>query len=405
MGGNAVIAQSGGPTAVINSSCAGIIQEALKSSSIEQVYGAINGILGMLREKMIDLSRVNAETQSILKTTPSSALGSCRYKLSEKEYDRLLDVIKAHNIRYFFCIGGNDSMDTANKVSILAEKVGYAIRVIGVPKTVDNDLVKTDHCPGYGSIARWWAMAARDAGRDTEAIYTSDPVKILETMGRDSGWITASTALAREKEGDAPHLIYLPERPLIIDRFIEDVRSVYQRKGYCVIAVCEGIKDEKGNTIVESASKLDMDTFGHAQRGGVGDYLSRVIASRLGVKARCDKPGTIQRISGMCVSETDLEEAFMVGEMAVRYSLEGVSGKMVTLKRGMGKKYKCVTGLAPLSEVANLKRNMPDSFINEMGNDVTEEFVKYVMPLIGGPLPPYARLERKFIEQRLGKFE
>ena len=402
MKGNVLIAQSGGPTPVINSSCYGIIKEAYKHrEAIGKIYGALNGILGVLNEEMIDLEKEDATMIELLKRTPSSALGSCRYKLTEKDYNRLLEVIVAHNIRYCFFIGGNDTMDTANKVDKLEKEHNYELRVIGVPKTIDNDLMGTDHCPGYPSVARWLAIAVRDAGLDTKAIYTADTVKVIETMGHNSGWLTAATALARDEPGDPPHLIYLPERPFDEDIFLSDVKRVYDQLGYVVITVCEGLKGKDGRTIVESRRKLNVDSFGHAQRGGIADYFCNMIDDKLGIKARSDKPGTIQRVSMMCASEVDLEEACEVGKVAVELALQGKSGFMITLERPLGKKYKCTTGRIKLEGVANLTRMVPDEFMNKDGNDVTEEFIEWARPLIRPGLPEYARLKRILIKKKL----
>lgn len=402
MKGNVLIAQSGGPTAVINSSCCGIIQEALQhGEEIGEIYGAVNGILGVLHEEMLNLKKEDVAVIELLKRTPSSALGSCRYKLTEKDYNRVLEVLEAHDIRYCFFIGGNDTMDTADKVNKLAKEHDYELRVIGVPKTVDNDLVGTDHCPGYPSTARWLAIAVRDAGLDTKAIYTTDTIKIIETMGRDSGWLTAATALARDEIGDPPHLIYLPERPFSEEKFLLDVKRVYGQLGYVVITVCEGLKDKEGRTLVESKVKADIDTFGHAQRGGIADFLCNLIKDKLGIKARFDKPGTIQRVSMMCASEVDLEEGYEAGKAAVEQAAQGKSGYMITLERVPSDEYKCIIGLIMLEHVANLKRLVPDEFINEDGNDVTKEFLEWARPLIRPGLPKYARLKRVLVKKKL----
>jgi len=403
MKGNVLIAQSGGPTAVINASCAGIVQEALKHrKEIGDVYGAVNGILGVLKEELLDLKQEDAGTIELLKRTPASALGSCRYKLSDKDYDRVLSVLKAHDIRYSFFIGGNDTMDTASKVNQLARQAGYELRVIGVPKTVDNDLVGTDHCPGYPSVARWLAIAVRAAGLDTKAIYTSDPVKIIETMGRDSGWITAATALARETPDDPPHLIYLPERPFVREKFISDVKKVYEKTGYAVIAVCEGLRDPEGKILVESKAKVDVDAFGHIQLGGVADFLSNVIKTDLGIKARFDKPGTIQRVSMVCASEVDIEEAYEAGRTAVDKAIRGETGYMISLQRTPGKKYQCTMGMVELGKVANVRRTVPDEFISQDGTDMTPAFIDWLRPLIKPGLPAYAHLKRLRVEKRVG---
>ena len=396
---NVLMAQSGGPTAVINSTICGIIQESVRHPEIGGVYGAVNGVLGILDEKLIDMRKEDPSTIDGLRTTPSSALGSCRYRVKEEDYERILNVFKAYNIGYFFYTGGNDSMDTAHKIDALMNQEGCDVRVIGVPKTIDNDLVKTDHCPGYGSVSRFNAIATRDAGRDTDAIYVSDTVKIIETMGRDTGWITASTALAKEAPDDAPHLIYLPERPFTIEKFLEDVEKVYKRLGRVVITTCEGLKDENGEHITSSTSRIDKDGFGHAQLGGVADYLCKLVSKNLKIKARFDKPGTIQRTSIVCASRTDLEEAYLVGKDAVKRATEGKSGYMVTLERIKDEKYRCKTDLAKLEDVANGIKKVPDRFINKEGNFVTPEFIEYARPLIGDPLPGYVRLKGMLVER------
>lgn len=398
---NLLVAQSGGPTAVINSSVCGVVTEAMRQQRISGIYGAINGILGVLREELVDLREEAPLSIWKLRGTPSAALGSCRYKLRREDFKRVMEVLAAHDVGYFVYAGGNDSMDTAHKVAMLASEKKYDLKVMGVPKTVDNDLLVTDHCPGYGSVARFNAMAARDSSLDTEAIYTADTVKIIETMGRDTGWITASTALARENADDGPHLIYLPERPFVAENFFEDVQSVYKRLGRVVICVCEGLRDEAGEFVTASKRALDTDSFGHKQLGGVGDYLVNLVASKLKIKARYDKPGTIQRVSGFCMSQVDVEEAYRVGQAAVSKAIEGESDKMLTLVRRDGKEYHCETGLVDLEKVAFGRKPVPDEFINRQSNFVTPEFLEYVRPLIGGSLPEYARLRRKVLEKRL----
>ncbi len=399
--GNLVVAQSGGPTAVINSSLVGVIQEAQKHNEITGVYGALHGIEGILYENLIDMNRESAENIEKIKRTPSAALGSCRHKLSDEEYERIIEVFKAHDIRYFIYIGGNDSMNTAYKVGKMTSEMGYELAGMGVPKTIDNDLGFTDHCPGYGSVARWIAASVRDAGFDTEAIGVVDNVKVVEIMGRNAGWITAASALAKEKETDAPHLIYIPERPLTIEKILSDVEEWYKRIGHCVIAICEGAKGTDGQTLKASAKSIDTDSFGHVQMGGVAEYVCNVISENLKIKARHDKPGTIQRMSMALVSEVDLAEAYMVGQKAVQHAIDGVRGKMVSLVREEGKEYKCGTGLVDLDKVADAEKVIPDEYINESGNGVTEEFIKYARPLIGGPLLEYARFEKHAVSKKL----
>ena len=399
--GKAVFAQSGGPTAVINSSICGAIEEARKHKEIVAMYGSIHGILGVLHENMIDLNRESPRTISLLRQTPSSSLGSSRYKLKEEDYDRILKVLAAHDIRYFFIAGGNDSMDTANRVFKMAREKGYELSVMGLPKTVDNDLPITDHCPGYGSVARWLALSVRDAGLDTEAIYTSDTIKVVETMGRNAGWITAATALARQRPNDAPHIILLPEIPFSRDKFLSDVERVYRKLGYALITCCEGLRDENGDYLTASQRSLDTDRFGHRQLGGVGETLCGIIADGLKIKARADKPGTIQRVSALLASPVDVAEAYATGAQAVRHAVEGKSGWMVTLEREPGAEYACKTGIVSLEEVANREKKVPREFINAEGTGVTGAFLEYVTPLIGGPLPEYARLEKHFVKKRL----
>ncbi|MGQ0551159.1 MAG: 6-phosphofructokinase, partial [Armatimonadota bacterium] len=389
-------------TAVINSSLAGVVLEALEHEAIEDIFGMVHGVEGLLREQLIDLGGQSAATIAGLRGTPSAALGSGRYKLTDADYERLLGKLAAYNIRYFIYIGGNDSADTAARLGRLAAERGYDLRVMSVPKTVDNDLVETDHCPGYGSVARWLAIAVRDAGLDTEAIGVVDTVKVVETMGRNTGWITAATALARDHDDAAPHLIYLPERPLVRDRFLADVERVYRRLGHAVIAVCEGLRDERGEYVSASGRAVDVDRFGHKQLGGVAGVLCALVTEGLGLKARWDKPGTIQRVSMVAVSPVDLEEAYEVGRAAVRHAVGGQDGTMVTLVRVSSDPYRWTTGLAPLERVANAERSVPDEFIAADGNDVTEAFLMYARPLIGGPLPPYVRLERTRVAQRTG---
>jgi 6-phosphofructokinase len=396
---NLLIAQSGGPTAAINSSVCGIIVEAEQRGNIDGIYGAINGILGVLNEELVDLRQEDRTTILNLRKTPSAALGSCRYKLSERDYTKLMEVFAAHNISYFLYAGGNDSMETAHQVAKLAAERNYDLHVMGVPKTVDNDLMVTDHCPGYGSVARFNAIAVRDSGLDTEAIYTTDTVKIIETMGRDTGWITASTALGRDGLDSAPHLIYLPERPFVSGKFLEDVKSVYDRLGRVVICVCEGLKDEKGEFVKASTKKIDTDKFGHSQLGGVADYLVNLISENLNLKARYDKPGTIQRVSMTCASQTDLEEAYRVGQIAISKAVDGETDKMVTLVRKGSDPYVCETGLVELEKVALRTKKVPNEFISKDSNFVSKEFLEYAKPLIGGPLPEYAHLKKKIIEK------
>jgi 6-phosphofructokinase len=415
---NAIVAQSGGPTAVINSSACGVIQQAVKSNKIDRIFGATNGILGVLKEDLFDISAEKADIIEALKQTPSAAIGSCRYKLksledSKADYERILDVFKAHNIRYFFYAGGNDSMDTADKINNLAAETGYELTCMGIPKTIDNDLACTDHCPGYGSVAKYVATCAMEAGKDTEALYTTDTCTILEVMGRNAGWIAAATGLARRCDEDAPHLIYLPETAFTLDKFIKDVKEVLKRFGRVFIVAGEGLKDKDGNYITAEAGAFAKDSFGHVQLGGVAEILKAAIEKELGIKARFNKLGTNQRSAMHFASLTDVNEAYMCGQMAVKHALEGKNGKMVTLIREETPQYKCTTGLAELSDVANGEKKVPPEFINKKGNHVTDVMLDYVRPLVQGQapitigtngLPVFMRFERKPLEKKLPKY-
>ena len=415
---NAIVAQSGGPTAVINSSACGVIQEAVKSGKIGSVFGATNGILGVLGEDLFDISAEKPQTIEALKQTPAAAIGSCRYKLksleeSKADFERILDVFGAHNIRYFFYAGGNDSMDTADKVNKLAADSGYELVCIGIAKTVDNDLAFTDHCPGYASVAKYVATCAAEAGRDTEALYTTDTCTILEVMGRNAGWIAAATGLAQQYPEDAPHLIYMPEAAFSFEKLIADVKGVLKELGRVFIVAGEGLKDENGNYVTADSGAFSKDSFGHVQLGGVADMLKAVIEKEIGIKARFNKLGTNQRSAMHFASLTDVNEAYMCGQAAVKAALNGENGKMITLVREDEPEYKCTTGLAQLSDVANGEKKVPKEYINDSGNGITEAMRDYVRPLVQGEapisigengVPVFMRFERKPLERKLPKY-
>lgn len=417
--GNAVVAQSGGPTTVINASACGVIQECLRQPAIGAVYGASSGIMGILQEDLFDLRAEPAETIEGLRRTPSSAIGSCRYKLGDLskdrgQYERILDVFRAHDIRYFFYIGGNDSMDTADKVSRLARELNYDLRVMGVPKTIDNDLVPTDHCPGFGSTAKYLAACTMEAGRDTEAMYTVDTITILEAMGRNTGWLAASAGLARRSEEDAPHLIYVPEIPFQAERFLQDVRGVLKRLGRAFIVASEGLVTEKGEYLSAGAGQFATDMFGHKQLGGVADFLQQLIEKEIGVKARYNKLGTNQRNAMHFASKTDSDEAYMCGQEAVRQAASGTTGFMVTLVRQSSQPYRCGTGLAPLTEAANGVKKLPREYLDEAGTGISQKMRDYASPLIRGEvpikigddgLPEFVRFKRQSVASKLAKFE
>jgi 6-phosphofructokinase len=385
----------------MNSSLVGILREAAGHDEIEGVYGALFGIQGLLDEALIDLERENPATIQGLSHTPAAALGSCRYRLGIEDCERALEILKVHNVRYFFYIGGNDSAETAHRIAQLAREQGYELYVISLPKTIDNDLVETDHCLGYGSVARFVAMATMDASRDTEAMRLLEPIKIIEVMGRDAGWIAAAAALAKTSEEDAPHLIYVPERPLIPERFLGEVQEVYRQFGYVVAVMSEMVRQKDGTLLVVPDEGPEKDPFGHPRPSSPARLLCQLIRSELGLRPRFDKPGTIQRTAMAYASSTDLEEADLTGRMAVRYALQGESDCMVTLVREPGDSYRCSTGLVPLAKVAKAVKTLPDEYINLEGNFVTEAFLEYARPLIGGPLPTYAHLQKVPVERRL----
>ncbi|NIM95978.1 MAG: diphosphate--fructose-6-phosphate 1-phosphotransferase [Anaerolineales bacterium] len=407
--GNLVIGQSGGPTPVINASLAGILQKATKHTSFLNIFGLVHGIEGALKEDMIDLRQEPSQTIDLLATTPSSILGSCRHKLSEEDYERILKVFIAHEVQYFIYIGGNDSMDTCHQISELASANGYELYVAGVPKTIDNDLTHTDHSPGYGSAAKFVATSTRDAGLDLEAMGTFDDVTILETMGRNSGWLAASSVLAKECEDDAPHLVYVPEVSFDEDRFLSDVSEVHGKLGRVFVVVCEGIRDDTGRFIGEHVvTPTDKDQFGHtlvALTAGVASYLSNLVRERTGLQSRFLRPGLIGRDFSASVSEIDRQEALMVGRKAVDYLVEGDTAFMVTLNRQSNNPYSSDTDKVPLVDVANKEKTLPGEYINKTTNMITQSFIEYALPLIDGPLPPTARLKGVRVPKFLNLFK
>jgi len=412
--GNVLVGQSGGPTSVINASVAGIIAEALNHDCIEEIYGALNGVLGILQEDLVDLAAESQQQIRALRHTPGAALGTCRYKLKkQQDFERVLEVFKAHNIRYFFYIGGNDSQDTADKIAKLAQQQGYDLRVIGVPKTIDNDLPVTDHCPGYGSVIKYLATTVREIACDNEAMGQGDLVSIIEVMGRSAGWIAAGTSLAKRRDHphDPPHLVLLPEIPFAEEKVLEDVRRVLKREKYCMIVVAEGLVDTDGNYLAADSA---TDAFGHAKLGGAGDALGQIIEAAIPTaKVRVAKPGLMQRAAAHAASKTDADEAFMAGQAAVRAAVGGETGKMVTLVRGETEHYTCETGLAPLTEIANGVKKLPREWINEDGVSMNFQFLRYAQPLIVGELtlpsdagvPIFARLDKRRSDKILPSYE
>lgn len=397
--GNVLVAQSGGPTAVINASLAGVVTEALNHGCIEEIYGGLNGIQGILNEELIDLAEESQQAIRGLRYTPASALGSCRHKVtSQEEYERVLQVFQAHNIRYFFYIGGNDSQDTASKISKLAQERGYGLRVIGIPKTVDNDLPITDHCPGYGSVIKYIATTVKEIALDNESMGKHDFVSIVEVMGRNAGWITAGASLAKRRNevDDPPHLILMPEVRFDPQVFVARVQEVLRKSPYCMVVVGEGLTDQDGNYLAAGGSQ---DSFGHSALGGVGEYLRDLVEQHLGgVKARSCKLGIAQRAAAHCASQTDNDEAFLAGSAAVKAAIGGETDKMVTLIRTESDFYGCETGLANLDDVANAEKPFPTQWINEDGVSINFQFFKYANPLIQGEVQvPYENGTPKYM--------
>ena len=402
--GNVLVAQSGGPTAVINASLAGIITEALNHDCIEEIYGGLNGIEGILNEQIIDLAEESQQTVRGLRFTPGSALGTCRYKLkSEQDYAKLIEVFKKYNVRFFFYIGGNDSQDTTNRIDKYAKENGYALRAIGVPKTVDNDLPMTDHCPGYGSIVKYLSTLIRELALDHESMGNHDLVSIVEVMGRDAGWIAAGTSIAKRRNvlEDPPHIILLPEVAFNAEYFISQVQECLKKNKYCLVVASEGLADANGNYV--ASGEAQQDSFGHSKLGGVGEYLEELVSKGIaGVKARSSKPGHVSRAASHCSSLTDSNEAFLCGQVAVKSAVDGHSGVMVTLVRGDTEKYTCETVLTELDKVANVVKHFPENWIGEDKISINYQFNKYILPLLQGEvqvpyengMPAYVRLAK-----------
>jgi 6-phosphofructokinase 1 len=413
---NAFYAQSGGVTAVINATACGLIQEARRHpEKIGKVFAGRDGIIGALTEDLIDTSLESDEAIARLRHTPGGAFGSCRYKLKSLEqhraqYERLIEVFKAHDIGYFFYNGGNDSMDTAWKVSQIAEKMGYPVVCVGVPKTVDNDLPHTDCCPGFGSVAKYVATSIREAGYDVASMArTSTKIFVLEVMGRHAGWITAACGLASESIGEPPHILLFPEVPFDPERFLARVDECVKQYGYCTVAVSEGLSDAAGKLIAESGTK---DAFGHSQLGGVGQIVAQLIKDKLGYKYHWALADYLQRSARHLASKTDLEQAHALGVAAVDLALQGKNAVMATICRLADAPYRWEIGDAPLAEIANVERKMPPEFISPDGFHITDACRAYLQPLIIGEEPPpyrnglpdYVRLKNIAAPKKLETF-
>ena len=391
--GNAVVGQSGGPTAAINATLAGVIKGALDAKEagyIKTLYGMRNGIEGFLEERFVDLTArfEGGRDLETLKATPAAALGSCRKKMKSPEldpdtYKKIFDIFKKYDIRYFFYIGGNDSMDTVSKLSQYAKDNDYEICVVGVPKTIDNDLMATDHTPGFGSAAKFVATTLKEMQRDI-SVYTLDAVTIVEIMGRDAGWLTASAALPLISGGMAPDLIYLPEKTFDADKFIESVKAALKKHPAVLVAVSEGIRYADGTYVGASTAKGDLDAFGHVRLSGAGKNLEWLVKDKIGCKVRSVELNLPQRAAGHILSATDISESFGVGKGAVEAALNGNTGIMMTIERVSADPYKSSVGYAEIAKIANEVRHVPDEFINENHDGITEEGIKYLAPLIMG---------------------
>ena len=412
---NAFYAQSGGVTAVINASACGVIETARQhKDKIGKVYAGRNGIIGALTEDLIDTSKESARNITALRHTPGGAFGSCRYKLkgieeNRAQYERLIEVFKAHNIGYFFYNGGGDSQDTAHKVSQISEELGYPITCVGIPKTVDNDLPITDNCPGFGSVAKYVAVSTREAACDVASMAkTSTKIFVMEVMGRHAGWIAAAAGLAREEEGDAPHIILFPEVAFVKDKFLKRVNSTVKKHGYCVIVVSEGVKYKDGKFLTDSGTK---DAFGHAQLGGVAPMLANMITTELGHKHHWAVADYLQRSARHIASKTDVDQAYALGKAAVEMALKGKNAVMPAIIRTSSKPYRWKIGEAALADVANVEKMMPKSYISRNGFEITDACREYLAPLIKGEdyppykngLPQYARMKNVAVAKKLKK--
>ena len=379
MEGNLLVVHGGGPTAVLNASLYGVIREAQKNPDIRKIYGAIGGSEAILTENFLDMGKLEDEKIELLLQTPGTAIGSSRFPLEQEQYEAMVDILKKNDIKYVLFNGGNGSMDTCGKVSKVCADEG--IYVVGIPKTMDNDISIIDHAPGFPSAAKYIATVTKEVGADVKSLPIH--VCVIEAMGRNAGWITAASVLARKEPGDAPHLVYLPERNFKEEEFLEDVKRLYDELGGVVVVVSEGLRNEKGESIVPPIFKTDRAVY----YGDVSAYLAELVIKKLGIKARSEKPGLCGRTSMLLQSKVDREEAVLVGREAVKAAVAGHTGVMVGIRRKGGEEYGIETPLIPIEEVMLNERVMPEDYINERGNDITESFARWCKPLIDGDLP------------------
>ncbi len=396
--GNLLVAQHGSLTSALNASLAGVVTEALNHGEIEEIYGALRGVQGVLQEEIVDLAEESQQTIRGLRHTPGSALGTTRYQLTrEQDVERIVQVCEAHNIRFFINIGDLEAMQVAAKVHDMATARGFALRVIGIPKSFSNALSVTDHCPGYGSAAKFISTVVRELAIEHESASNHDFVSIIEVGGRSSGWIAAAASLAKRKNqlDDPPHLVLLPEAPLNTERFVEAVQATLKRQRYCLVVVGEGIVDTNGNFVGAGNAK---DAYGQPTFGHAGEFLRLLLEQQLGVRARAAKLGLLQRVAAHCGSQTDNDEAYVCGQAAVRAAVSGESGKMVILLRGDGDHYTCDTGLTSLADVTAGAKPFPPTWINEDGLSLNFQYTKYALPLIQGEVKtPYENGVPKFV--------
>ena len=379
MEGNLLVVHGGGPTAVLNASLYGVIREAQKNPDIKKIYGAIGGSEAILTENFLDMGELEDEKIELLLQTPGPAISASRFPLEQEQYEAMVDILKKNDIKYVLFNGGNGSMDTCGKVSKVCADEG--IYVVGIPKTMDNDISIIDHAPGFPSAAKYIATVTKEVGADVKSLPIH--VCVIEAMGRNAGWITAASVLARKEPGDAPHLVYLPERNFKEEEFLEDVKRLYDELGGVVVVVSEGLRNEKGESIVPPIFKTDRAVY----YGDVSAYLAELVIKKLGIKARSEKPGLCGRTSMLLQSKVDREEAVLVGREAVKAAVAGHTGVMVGIRRKGGEEYGIETPLIPIKEVMLNERVMPEDYINERGNDITESFARWCKPLIDGDLP------------------
>ncbi len=391
---NIAVAQSGGPTCAINSSLAGVFCQGQKQPEIREIYGSYNGIQGVIEDNLVDLSSVikNDDDITLLMHTPSTALGSCRYKLPDFDkdnevYKKILNTFKKYDIKAFFYIGGNDSMDTVAKLSAYFKANDIDIKVVGIPKTIDNDVAMTDHTPGFGSAAKYIATTMQEIIRDS-SVYYLDSVTIVEIMGRDAGWLTASSGILKVNGEVAPHLIYLPEVAFSIEKFIDDIKNVQKSSKSVIVAVSEGLKLENGEYVANSCLSDTVDVFGHQYLSGLGKYLENVVKKEIGCKVRSIELNVLQRCASHIASKTDLDEAMMIGEQAVKNAIEGKTGVMVVFERISNSPYTIATNTVVIEKIANKEKLFPVKWINDSNNGITDEAIEYFLPLMQGEISP-----------------